>query len=235
MAMLATLLDIILPRVCLLCGSDAIASGLCADCDLSLVEKKISSPLCTICGEPFPDSSGPDHACGICLTRTPPFTSARSALAYGGAVLDAVHRFKYSGEVNLARPLGRLAAGALPPLVPHVIVPVPLHPGRLRERGFNQSLLLSRELSKILNAPVDYASLRRVRQTEQQSSLTAEERKKNVAGAFGVIAPGAFNWKTVLLVDDVYTTGATVMECARALKKDGATVAALTLARALKV
>lgn len=233
--MLHSLLDIILPRVCLLCGHGALTDGLCAACAAALLEKRICTPMCVVCGMPFPESSGPDRACGECLKKTPLFKAARSALACEGAVLDAVHRFKYAGEVNLARPLGNFASLASPGFVPHVIVPVPLHPRRLKERGFNQSLLLAREVSRSISAPVDYSGLRRTRHTEQQASLTAVQRRENVAGAFSVKEPGAFKDRLVLLVDDVYTTGATIRECASALRKDGAEVVALTLARAVKV
>ncbi|MBE7413767.1 MAG: ComF family protein [Deltaproteobacteria bacterium] len=233
--MLNALLDILLPRLCLLCASDAEDDGLCAGCAALLSEKKIGPPVCSVCGEPFPDSAGPDRECGACIGKAPPFISARSAYLYEGAVQDAVHRLKYAGEVGLARPLGRLLSRLPMPLIPHRVVPVPLHPKRIRERGFNQSLLLARALCKGLGLPLARAGLERTRDTEKQTGLGADERKKNVAGAFRVRKPGSFRGMRVLLIDDVYTTGATIRECARALRKDGAEVMALTLARARRL
>ncbi len=233
--MLRALLDIILPPVCLICAGPGSVDGLCPACAHLFEQKKISSPLCTICGGPFPDSAGPDHSCGQCLAERVPFTWARSALVADGIVLDAVHRFKYGNEVNLARPLAMLLSRIALPHAPGVIVPVPLHARRLRERGFNQSLLLAKELSKSTKAPVDYMNLKKRVDTPQQARCDAEERRRNVRGAFEVRRPGAFKGAVVLLVDDVYTTGATIKECASTLKKDGAKVMALTLARAVKV
>lgn len=233
--MLKSLLDIILPRLCLLCGGDAPDEGLCPGCDALFSAQKISPPMCRICGDPFPDSAGPDRECGACIKTAPPFISARSAYIHDGAVQEAVHRFKYAGEVSLARPLGKLLTRFPVPLLPHKVVPVPLHPKRLRERGFNQSLLLAREICGGLGLFLSKAGLERTRDTEKQTGLGADERKKNVAGAFRVRQPGSFKGMRVLLVDDVYTTGATIRECARALRKDGAEVMALTLARAKRV
>src|SRR3972149_2468294 len=194
-SMLRAILDIILPRVCLLCAAHGNEDGLCPACASRMLEKRIRSPICTVCGAPLPGSAGPDHACGECLSERVPFICARSALAADGAVLDAIHRFKYGHEVNLAGTLAAIMATVALPEAPSVIVPVPLHVRRLRERGFNQSLLLANELTR----------------------------------------PGAFKGSLVLLIDDVYTTGATIKECAATLKRDGAKVMALTLARAVKV
>jgi len=229
------ILDMILPRVCLLCGREGNADGLCSACNALILEKRIGSPACTVCGSPLPNSAGPDHACGQCITERVPFLCARSALVAEGAVLEAVHRFKYGNEVNLAGTLGALMCRVALPQAPHLIVPVPLHVRRLRERGFNQSLLLANVVSKALNAPVDYSNLKRIIDTPHQARLDAEERKRNVRGAFEAARPGAYKGRVVLLVDDVYTTGATIKECAAVLKRGGATVMALTLARAVKV
>jgi ComF family protein len=116
-----------------------------------------------------------------------------------------------------------------------MIVPVPLHAGRLKERCFNQSLLIARELSRIISSPLLYDRLKRNRDTGQQVGLKAIERKKNVSGAFTLIEPELFRGKKVLLVDDVITTGATLNECSKVLKRAGADVIALTVARAVKL
>lgn len=235
--MLRSLIDLFFPPVCALC-EEALCSGpLCAGCLEKFEAKKITSPLCTSCGIPFPSSGANDHECGGCINGNIPFIRARSAYTYDGAVLEAIHKLKYRGKVTLACPLGALIAGAaiLPEAAPDLIVPVPLHKKRLRHRGFNQSLLLSREVSKALCVPLDYINLKRVRETEQQINLTALERVRNVSGAFEAGRTEIFKGKKVLLVDDVFTTGATITECSRVLKKAGATVFALTLARAVKV
>jgi ComF family protein len=134
------------------------------------------------------------------------------------------------------RPLGTLLAEycVRTGLKPQVIVPVPLHTKRLKMRGFNQSLLLARALRKRLSVDLDYLNLRRVVPTKPQAGLKAVARHENVAGAFHIQDPGAFRGRRVLLVDDVYTTGATVTECSKLLRKADAVVFVLTLARAVK-
>lgn len=230
--MLAELLNIFFPPVCPLCEG-GIAEGLfCGACARGLSSQKILGPKCNVCGVPFVSASSPDHACGVCQTRKMPFVSSRSALAYNGAVVEAVHGFKYGGKVILGRPLGRLLAESISlPFAPHAVIPVPLHKKRLRARGFNQSLLLAREVSMRLGARVDYTNLRRIRDTAQQVKLKTEERRENVKGAFILERPGDVEGRAVLLIDDVYTTGATIIECSKVLKKAGAEVHAVTLAR----
>ena len=114
-------------------------------------------------------------------------------------------------------------------------MPVPLHPQRLKARGFNQSLLLARELSRLTSFPLSCKNLRRARDTGQQVGLKTDERKRNVAGAFMLENTALFKGKKALLVDDVMTTGATLNECARLLKNAGSEVFALTVARTVKV
>lgn len=234
--MLAELLDIFFPPVCPLCEG-GIAEGLfCEACDEGLSSQKILGPKCVVCGIPFVSASSPDHICGVCQTQKMPFVSSRSALAYNGAVVEAIHSFKYGGKVILGRPLGRLLAGTISlPFTPQAVIPVPLHKKRLRKRGFNQALLLAREVARHLGARVDYTNLRRLRDTAQQVKLKTEARKENVKGAFALKRPGDVKGRAVLLIDDVYTTGATIMECSKVLKKAGALVHALTLARTVKV
>jgi ComF family protein len=149
---------------------------------------------------------------------------------------DAVRVFKYEKKVVLARTLGRLltetAAGLR--LQAEVIIPVPLHPSRLRERGFNQSLLLADRLARQADVPLQYTNLVRVRQTPAQTELRRAARAKNLRRAFAVSRPDDVAGRRILLVDDVYTTGTTVNECAKALRKAGAAdVTVLTLARAI--
>lgn len=234
--MLKTVLDIVFPPVCLLCGKRALKKGFCEGCG-GLIEKgRITSPICTVCGIPFTSSMGVDHPCGKCVEERPSFTSARSAFVFEGKVLHAIHKLKYGGDTSVAAPLADLVSGSIGGgKSPCMVVPVPLHADRLRERGFNQSLLIARELSRIISMPLVYDKLKRTRDTGQQVGLKAVERKKNVSGAFTLVGPGSFKGKKVLLVDDVITTGATLNECSKVLKRAGAEVVALTVARAVKL
>lgn len=231
-----TFFSLFFPQVCPACEKDAKSgnSHFCALCGKGFSENMITSPFCAVCGIPFQKSAGVDHACGKCLKEKTPFKEARSAFIYDGAVLEAIHSFKYRGRVILAAPLGRLAAqAAIFSHTPDVIMPVPLHKERLQERGFNQSLLIAKEVAKIIKKDVDYMNLKRERLTAPQVDLKAGERARNVEGAFALARPDEVKGKRVLLVDDVFTTGSTISECSKVLKKAGAEVFALTLARAV--
>ncbi|TAN60371.1 ComF family protein [bacterium] len=234
--MLTALLDIFFPSVCAVCEKDIAEGPLCETCSVAFDSKKIRSPLCLKCGDPFISIEGSDRTCGKCLTAKIPFNVARSGFIYDGAVAESIHRFKYNGKVILAYPLGALMASCAEALQlkPDVVVPVPLHIERLKARGFNQSLMLAKILAKRLGVKTDCSNLKRTRPTLPQIGLKHEERAENVAGAFKVINSLAFKNKNILLIDDVLTTGATIRECAKTLKKAGAEVNILTLARAVK-
>ena len=230
-------LDIFFPPVCPACEDDVAAgqAPLCRDCSSAFSKHLISSPLCTLCGVPFVSGVGEDRLCGECLMKEPPFRLARSAYVYKGGVLDAIHGLKYYGRVILAGPLGELLADCAETLPerPDLVVPVPLHKARLRSRGFNQALLLAKKTARRLSIRLDYLNLRRTVPTRPQVALSSRERRDNVKGVFAVKDPGAFSGRLVLLVDDVFTTGSTVRECAKVLKKAGAETIVLTLARAV--
>lgn len=234
--LLGSFLNIFLPPVCPLCEGGLSERRFCGACSSGIEAGRINSPICLVCGTNFTSVSGPDRTCGKCMSRRPPFKFARSAFLYDGAVLKAVHRFKYGGVVTLAEPLGSLMAeySAGVGITPDVIVPVPLHKKRLRMRGFNQSLLLARGIRRRLQADLDYLSLIRVVPTKPQAGLKVDDRRVNVSGAFRLVNSAAFKGKKVLLVDDVFTTGATAVECSKTIKKAGAEVFVLTLARAAK-
>ncbi len=230
------LLDIVLPPTCHLCHSfipDAGKLHICPTCHDSL--PLVSSPLCSICGIPF-IGAGNDHRCGACLAHPPSFDIARAYFLYEGPIRDLIHSFKYNQRTHLRKPLALLTLEWLREYLsdqgPHLIVPVPLHRSRLRQRGFNQAALLGRVLSRHLSLPILPDALIRTRPTEPQIKLSSTERRVNVKGAFNVKKPDRIAGKRILLLDDVMTTGSTINECAGVLKKAGADrVIAATIAR----
>jgi ComF family protein len=175
--------------------------------------------------------------CGACRTRPPLFAYVRSGARYEGALRDALHAFKFSRKVALASPLSAVLLTALehPGAVPRpvdIVVPVPLHRLRERERGFNQASLLARPVARSLDSALGERVLRRVRATAVQADLSGAERAANVRGAFALREGDAVRGRHVAVVDDVLTTGATVIECARMLRAGGAaSVGILTVAR----
>ncbi|MBA7565907.1 hypothetical protein ES708_07593 [subsurface metagenome] len=230
--------DILFPPTCPTCGAALIGSGgdpFCADC-LNTIQC-ITPPLCPSCGIPFATPQGADHLCEECILSRPPFSMARSLGRYETTLLDAIHLFKYHGRISVGEALGRMMAQA-----PYdslaigeysLIIPVPLHPKRLRERGFNQSLVLARQVSKRFSIPLDCSALRRTVHTEAQVTLSGKQRTANVRGAFEVTDQSRIKGQKIVLIDDVYTTGSTAAECSKVLVQSGAQeVAVLTLARA---
>lgn len=237
--MFKAFLDTFFPPHCHVCKTfipDAGDLHLCNECSEGV--HPASSPYCTVCGMPFKTENGIDHTCGHCIIEPPPFAIARAAALYDGVIPDLVHSFKYSFKVHLRLPLALLIVRHLSPSIlamePDLIVPVPLHRKRLRERGFNQALLLAETISRRWKRPLSRHNLQRIRWTEPQINLPAAERATNVRGAFAVTEPRDLKGKKIVLVDDVYTTGSTVKECARVLKKEGAAeVYVVTVARAV--
>lgn len=233
-------LNLFYPPICCGCGRATARPEFCADCQAAIAAP--DSPLCPACGVPFRTAADADHLCGRCLDRRPPFGRARACAIYDAAdaiphpLKSVLQRYKYSRDVSLANPLGRLMAERCPIAVAtyDVLMPVPLHLTRLRWRGFNQAQLLARSLARTANVPVDPISLQRTRATRPQVELSETERRRNVAHAFRVVRPQYVRRRRILLVDDVYTTGATVHECARALlQADAHSVDVLVLARAV--
>jgi ComF family protein len=176
--------------------------------------------------------------CGHCRERRPAFTYARSAASYGEIAREALHAFKFGGCRALASPLGDLLAAvgvaSLPEASPELLVPVPRHPAREQERGFNQSLLLARRLGRAWTLPVRADVLVRTTATLPQTELDAQARRANVRGAFALRRPEVVAGRHVIVVDDIFTTGSTVTACAQSLRRGGArTVGVLTVARAI--
>ncbi len=225
-------LDLLSPWVCPLCGSPT-DDVLCEDCRGEIIP--ILPPLCPCCGLPYPRGV-PEHLCRACKDKEYPFLRHRSFGIYEGKLRDAIQKLKYRGERSLAQPLGEmlLSAYRLMDAEADLVIPIPLSRGRLLERGFNQSLLLARYLCKKTGMPLRGELLVKVKETPPQVSLTASQRKENPKGAFSVRDPGALKGKRVLLVDDVFTTGATIGEASKALLRAGAKeVLAVTVARSL--
>jgi len=220
-----------------------MAPFLCPICSSGFLP--VESPKCSRCGMMFKSRQGEDHLCGECLDSPKRFQMARSAGIYKDTMMAVIHCFKYKGKTQLSRPLGTLLFAAFvsfwDKMNIDLIVPVPLHSKKLRMRGFNPSFLLVKDwvgIAKFLNVrlpdiPVDIDVLTRRRWTEPQTGLRRKERLANIKNAFNINNDSKIAGKRILLVDDVYTTGATVNECSKVLLKGGAgRVDVLTLARA---
>jgi ComF family protein len=239
MGIFTKFIDIIYPVRCHICRSFILNDSrpnnhFCPDCLNSF--SKISPPLCPICGIPFESFSEENHLCEECLRKRPFFDALGAPYLYEGRIMDAIHQMKYAGKTYLADSLGPLMASFATNWLDNpeglLMMPVPLHPKKLRERGFNQSLLLARTMMPVLGTELDFSSLRRVIYTRSQTGLKSEERKRNVRRAFTIDGQKELKEKTVILVDDVATTGNTMNECARVLKKAGVEkVFCLALAR----
>jgi ComF family protein len=175
---------------------------------------------CSRCALPFNSSSGSSHLCADCSRNTPVFSAVYAAGVYSGSLKIALQRFKYADAIDLDRPLAKLLQEQIQACFEiDLIVPVPLHPSRLRQRGYNQSLLLARVLAHNLQKPLKYAVLQRVIDSHSQQGLDARQRAENMSGTF--IANRSLAGLHVLLVDDVMTTGATVSACSKALMDVG--------------
>lgn len=230
---------LVYPEVCQLCKSEraSIGAGLvCGKCWTQV--RFIRPPFCERCGLPFEGNLTTQFQCSNCHEMKFYFRSARSAVVAKSVVLEAIHRFKYSRalwfEHFLADLLVREAAPALSGGDWDFIVPVPLHPLKLREREFNQAELIAARLSRSTNIPLNSRLLRRTQPTATQTLLNRRQREANMKNAFSVIERKKAREKRIILVDDVFTTGATTNSCAQALQRAGATeVCVWTVARGL--
>ena len=217
-------LDLLLHAACLLCGQlllpDPDGSSFCRDCLAAM--PPLSPAHCSCCAQTFPNATS-KHLCGTCLKKSPPFSKTHVAGLYQGSIKAAVHQLKYRNQLTLAKPLGQLlsetVAAAEDDFVPDFIVPVPLHPHRLRQRGYNQALEVARPVSRQLCVPIDITLLQRSRKTQQQQGLSASERRRNLRNAFTLTSETSAI--KILLIDDVMTTGETVRECCRTLVAGG--------------
>ena len=213
--------------------------------------RPITGGICSVCGErlfsSYAFAGAPDESrCGLCRRVEPVFARAVAYGSYETGLRELIHLLKYGGVRPAANVLGRMLAEAIATLEPEfpaepiAVVPVPLHRTMLRQRGFNQAELIARAAMRI-KRPGDRMRLcagvlERKRETASQIGLTSHQRRENLRGAFGVVQSEAVKGREVLVVDDVYTTGATVSECGRVLRRAGATkVWVATVARTLKI
>lgn len=232
-------LNLLYPKECVFCGASLRFDNpdyLCPACLASLA--RIRPPFCDRCGRPIFGAVRPPALCRRCRREPPLYDRARSAFAFAGAAHAFVLKFKYGASPHLARSAVRWMKEALDSSLSwgdyDRLIAVPLHHRKARERGFNQSLLLAAGLSRLCGIPLDRGRLRRARYTATQTRLDLSARGRNIRGAFRVFPPGRFRGCSLLLIDDVLTTGFTAGECARVLKADGARrVDVLTLARAV--
>ena len=239
------------PSNCRLCGTPLVNISrlpVCKECLLSI--RPIQGRVCAHCGERLigPYQMANEHGeavCGACRQSEPAYEKAAAYGSYEGALRDLIHLLKYQHVRPAASVLGRMLSEVIEQLAPSfvgslpVVVPVPLHPSRLHERGFNQVDLFTRSALKLRPAGLDLVLhpnvLERTRLTLSQTGLTIPQRRENIRGAFKLRRAGAICDQNVLLVDDIMTTGTTVSECARILHRAGAArVWVATVARTLK-
>ena len=218
--MLDNILNILFPQSCPVCNeraSDHEIAPICPECWLTI--QPHNGPQCGRCGRPLvSDASG---TCGECLKHEPAFKCAKSFGLYEGALKKAVNLFKYHNVRRLSLPLSAVMLQNDLPRV-EAVIPVPLFKKRLRHRGFNQSALLAGHIAARLGAELMIDHLVKIRDTLPQVGLSSPERRRNIRNAFRIRECGKVSGKRVLLVDDVITTGATIRECSRVLKRAGA-------------
>ncbi len=237
--LLTQTLNLLFPPRCVLCGVHVEqAHTLCYGCFDQL--HMITPPACALCGHPFAHDQGIGAQCGQCLSSPPPYDKGWSVWRYDEHSRGLVTRLKYGDRTDLAPFCGRLMAQHGQALLAgaDLLMPVPLHWRRMIARRFNQSLLLAREIERKTGVPLLADGLKRVRHTVPQTGLSQSDRLQNVKNVFSVnpAYAGSLTGKTVVLIDDVMTTGATVEACCHALRKDGVgRIHVLTLARRIQL
>lgn len=231
-----TLLDFVYPSACLHCGCSirserkasrrpALWEGLfCSVCWAKV--RRLEGVRCPHCAIPFSSqfslSHSPGHRCGDCREDPPLFSRAITPFLYEETLAKAVQALKYRQQKRVVLCLASLLFDDLDQIKSDLVLAIPLHLFRLRAREFNQSLLIAKEVSRHLRCPLGIDVMQRVRETLPQVGLSKKERRKNIHRAFRVVKPQALVGKRILLIDDVYTTGATLKEGAKTLMKSGA-------------
>lgn len=226
-----SLLSNLFPSRCIFC-QQTVAQGIevCPDCYAALPHNE---HCCVRCALPLADDINTAVACGRCIRKPPAFDYTHSPFRYEDDIITLIHQLKFSEKIGFSRSIGEILLRYFSGTgeTPDCLLPVALHSSRLRQRGFNQSIEISRVLARKLAIPIEHAAIVRQRSTVAQTGLDAKQRQKNIRGAFSVA--GKLNYKHVLIVDDVMTTGATVNELAKLLKKnDVERVGVLSIARA---
>ncbi|MFH1594254.1 MAG: ComF family protein [Candidatus Omnitrophota bacterium] len=233
-SILKAAIDILMPPICYVCGESCKSKyGLCRECLQKILY--IPGPFCHGCGKHIAESG---TLCAECLGRDFLVKKAWSCCYYMDTIKECIHLFKYSGYIGMADIFGDImtdfARKNLAGEKIDLIVPVPSYPTKKRERTYNHAEVLARSLSKRLLIPIDAKNLKKLKWSQSQSELGREKRLKNVSGTFLVVDKNRFIRQNVLLIDDVYTTGATIDECARTLVNAKAkNVFSLTLARGM--
>lgn len=235
------IVNFVFPAQCIICKTFIENNdGICFEC-LNEIEF-ISDPKCAYCGYPFeikfPESGKNKlYVCPRCLKSKPKFDKCVSVVRYNDASKKIILPFKHADKTNYAKIMGRMMASTVSPFIEKVdfIVPVPIHLKRMLKRKYNQSALLSNVISSITGKPALFNTLIRTSFKESQGHLSIKDRKLNVSGAFSVKNPFKIKGKNILIIDDVFTTGATINECAKVLKSAGARrIFVVTFARVVK-
>jgi len=228
--------DILFPRRCAACGEKLFTSSkrrICNDCRADI--RFLHHPLCRSCGKELGGDDSREYLCGDCLVDLPPYRLARSVVQYSSPIGKLLYGLKYGNDTTGMPGIGEIVSrfDMSPFAYCDTVMPVPLHPGRLRQRGLNQSVLLAKiffrkQTETVLNSH----SLLRIRNTIPQTTLDGRLRRQNLRGAFSLVDEDNVAGLTVCLVDDVFTTGTTVSECSRVLLDHGVKeVRVITLAR----
>ena len=211
----------LLPPSCILCGSKAEERDLCQACEQDIPR---IAQACTRCALPLPTHTPVNQLCGKCLQEPPVFNKVYALFPYQKPIDNLITRLKFQGNLVYAKVLGELMANYLQveykeKRLPEYLIPVPLHRKRLRERGFNQAVELARPIVKRLDIPLMLKSCQRVKATVAQINLPAADRRTNLRNAFNVTS--TITAKHVAIIDDVVTTGSTIVELSRSLQAVG--------------
>lgn len=231
------LLNFLMPPRCFVTG-EAVAEQGALSPELWRALRFVTGTQCQQCGVSMPESYAEDMICGACHAYPPPYHRARAILHYDDASKRMILGFKHGDKTHMAKPLAAWMARVGAELIHDcdVIIPVPLHPFRLFRRRYNQAALLAQNIARQTGKPLDLKTLQRTRHTKVQGHLSGKDRHKNIKGAFALLENNTdkIKGKKILLIDDVYTSGATVKECARVLLLGGAVqVDILTLAKVM--
>ncbi len=232
-----SLIDILYPRSCLICSdsiNDSLYDGACRDC-LEKINLNVT-PFCKKCGFPLKSATTTDSSCSKCRGKLYYFDRALSVSQYTGITRRCIQLFKYRRKLKIGKNLSRIMLRFLKEHFSidsiDLIMAVPLHRSKLKERGFNQAEILADFIRLNLKIPASFDNLKRVKNTLSQYQLPLEKRQLNIKDAFECTDKSFFAMKSVLIVDDIFTTGATLSECSRVLKNAGAKkVYTLTMAR----